>query len=90
MNNWHIVHIKQDEFTVEEDYEAGKYDSLQHITAALHKNIEKGKVGALSTSDEKTDGYYLIKFAGTPFTDQTTGELKCECNWLYPVHRNPF
>ena len=53
MNNWHIVHIKQDEFTVEEDYEAGKYDSLQHITAAIHENIEKGKVGALSTNDEK-------------------------------------
>ena len=90
MNNWHTVHIKQDEFTVEEEYEAGKYESLQHITAELHEIIEKGKVGALSTSNETTDGYYLIEFVDALYTDQTTGELKCECKWLYPVHRNPF
>ena len=25
MNNWYIVEIQQDKFTVKEDYEAGKY-----------------------------------------------------------------
>ena len=77
MNNWYIIEIQQDKFTVKENYEAGKYDSLQHIIAVIHGNIEVGKIGAMPPSD-------------TPYTDQDTGELKCEYKWLCPVPKPPF
>jgi len=51
-------------------------------------DIEEGYIGAVVTSDDDTDGgYYLIKWTGTPYTDQESGELVCPGNYLLPVGR---
>ena len=33
----------------------------------MAEKIINGDVGAVSTSDEKTDGYYLVKWCGSPY-----------------------
>ena len=53
-------------------------------------DIEEGYIGAVVTSDEDADGgYYLIKWTGTPYTNQESGELVCPGDYLLPVGRAP-
>ena len=42
------------------------------------------------TCDEDADGsYYLIKWTGTPYTDQDSGELVCPEEYLMPFGGAP-
>mmetsp|Transcript_768 Transcript_768/g.1609 ORF Transcript_768/g.1609 Transcript_768/m.1609 type:complete len:117 (-) Transcript_768:154-504(-) len=58
---------------------------MGHVTAMLAEEIKEGAVGDVVTSDEATDGFYLVKWSGTPFTDQETGELLCEGKYFHRV-----
>ena len=53
------------------------------------EEIQIGLIGAVVTSDEKADGYYLIQWTGTPYTDQDTGGLLCDGKYLNPVGGAP-
>ena len=86
-NCWHIVEVKPGADTDEKDLGDLYEDALHNIASALSESIEIGNVGAVSTSDPKADyGYYLVEFAGLPFTEQDgTGALKCDCYFLYSL-----
>jgi len=64
-------------------------DIMGHVTAMLAEEIKEGAVGDVVTSDEATDGFYLVKWSGTPFTDQETGELLCEGKYFHRVGGQP-
>ena len=89
-NRWHFVNMYPSKKHDHDDEQQEHYEALQHITALVADEIEVGNVGAVVTSDtECKEGYYLVEFTGEPYTDQQTGELKCECNWLYPLPESP-
>ena len=67
-----------------------KLQIRNHITLKVANDIEEGYVGAVVTCDEDADGgYYLIKWTGTPYTNQESGELVCPGDYLLPVGRAP-
>ena len=51
---------------------------MGHVTTIVAEEIKEGSVSAVVTSDEAADGYSLVKWSGTSYTDQETGELLCE------------
>ena len=68
-----------------EEAELLREDTMGHLTAMVAEEIKEGSVGAVVTSDEAADGFYLVKWSGTPFTDQETGELLCEGKYFHRV-----
>ena len=92
-NNWLIVELEQrdenDTNYFPYQKEEGNLLKLQirnHITLKVADDIQEGYIGAVVTSDEDADGgYYLIKWTGTPYTDQESGELVCAGDYLMPV-----
>jgi len=97
-NKWLIVELEQRDpsdmnyFSYQK--EEGNLLKLQirnHITLKVANDIEEGYIGgAVVTSDKDADGgYYLIKWTGTPYTDQESGELVCPGDYLMPVGRAP-
>ena len=55
----------------------------------LRMRSRSGGVGAIVTTDEQADGYYLVEWTGEPFTCQVTGELKCRGIYFNRVGRAP-
>ena len=65
----------------------------------MAEKIAEGEVGAVSTSDDETDGYYLVKWCGIPYTLQESavntsfldndtmepGEMVCKAIYYNPV-----
>ena len=65
----------------------------------MAEKIINRDVGAVSTSDDKTDGYYLIKWCGNPYTLQESlvntsflgnntiesGAMVCDAVYLNPL-----
>ena len=63
------------------------------------EKIAEGEVGAVLTYDDKTDGYYLVKWCGIPYTLQESvvntsfsdndtmepGEMVCKAMYYNPV-----
>ena len=87
-NCWYIVHLVERNDTDQDDIDEENEEILNHITSYLAQTIEIGGYGAVATADEDSlEGYYLVEFLGLPYTDQETGALKCDCNWLNPVPR---
>ena len=65
-----------------------KMEIRNHITLKVADDIEEGYIGAVVMPDEEADGgYYLIKWPGTPYTDQESGELVCPGEYLMPIGR---
>ena len=60
-----------------------------HITAILGEEIRNGISGAIVTIDTDADGYYLVKWTGTPYTSEDTAELVCEGIYLTKVGEAP-
>mmetsp|Transcript_30705 Transcript_30705/g.50713 ORF Transcript_30705/g.50713 Transcript_30705/m.50713 type:complete len:95 (-) Transcript_30705:258-542(-) len=68
---------------------------LSEWTKATLGEVAAGNIGAFSTEDESTDGYYLVRFTSGPYTlaDATTltefdppiivpeGELVVDCEY---------
>ena len=96
-NKWLIVELEQRELNdtsyfpyQREEANLLKLKIRNHITLKVANDIEEGYIGAVVTSDEDADGgYYLIKWTGTPYTDQESGELVCPGDYLMPVGRAP-
>mgnify|MGYP001328175388 CR=1 FL=1 len=82
-NKWLIVELEQrdpnDTNYFPYQKEEGNLLKLQirnHITLKVANDIEEGYIGAVVTCDEDADGgYYLIKWTGTPYTDQESTSL---------------
>ena len=96
-NKWLIVELKERDpnnsnyFSYQkEEVNLLKLQIRNHITLKVANDIEEGYIGAVVISDEDADGgYYLIKWTGTPYTDQESGELVCPGDHLLPVGRAP-
>ena len=65
-----------------------RYNQRYRIAVEVSKDIEVGSVKAIATHGEGIK-YYLVEFTGTPYADQT-GEIKCDCYWLYESHMNLY
>ena len=66
----------------------------------MAQEIEVDNIGAFTTEDEKTEGYYMVQWCSEPYTAQydmelmdykpptivPAGELICDAYWLNPVH----
>ena len=63
---------------------------IHHLTSAVSDSVDIGKIGAIATEGEDTyDGYYLVEFAGCPYTEQETdGSLKCKGNLVVSSSRS--
>ena len=64
-----------------QDNEADLYQEniRDHIASVIAQEIDSVNTGAVVTSDpDAVDGYYLVKWSGTPYTDQDKGELVCD------------
>ena len=73
----------------DDDADLFRKEVREHITAVIAREIDVGKYGAVVTSDEDADGYYLVKWTSTPYTDQESGQLVCDANYLNRVGRAP-
>ena len=60
-------------------------DIMGHVTVMVAEEIKEGSAGVVVTSDESADGFYLVTWSVTPFTDQETGELLCEGKYFLGV-----
>ena len=54
---------------IDDEANSLREDIRNHITLKIVNDIEDGFIGAVITSDTDADGYYLIKWNGTPYTD---------------------
>ena len=86
-NRWHFVDIHPSTENNVEDEERENFEALNHLATMNADSIKEGNIGAIVTDDPASAGYYLVEFTGLPYTDQRTGELLCNCNWLYKVDR---
>lgn len=88
-NRWHFVDILSSNQNNEEDDEKENFQALNHLIAMNAASIKEGNIGAVVADNPESNGYYLVEFTGLPYTYQQTGELLCNCNWLYKVNRCP-
>ena len=95
-NGWLIVDLEERTKTDSnwyqyQDDEANllRQQIRNHITLRIVDDIEEGFIGGVVTSDPDADRYYLIRWSGTPYTDQESGELVCDGKHLNPVRRAP-
>ena len=74
---------------------------LEKWAYKMAQEIEVDNIGAFTTEDEKTEGYYMVQWCSEPYTAQydmelmdykpptivPAGELICDAYWLNPVHK---
>ena len=98
LNNWRIIHMVDKKGTENEDEEF-QQQIIHNCMDLMAEKIAEGEVGAVSTSDDKTDGYYLVKWCGIPYTLQESvvnrsfsdndimepGEMVCKAIYYNPV-----
>ena len=84
-NSWLIVKLEERSKTdpnwfeyIDDEANFLRKDIRNYITLKIANDIQDGFIGGVVTSDPDADGYYLIKWNGTPYTDQESGELVCE------------
>ena len=90
LNKWLIVELEQRDpndtnyFPYQkEEGNLMKEQIRNHITLKVADAIEEGYIGAVVTSDDNADGgYYLIKWTGTPCTNQESGEARSDARCL--------
>jgi hypothetical protein len=97
-NDWEIVPIRPGEHTGDEEMEDVYATVLESIADVMASEIEQGKIGAVSTVDDK---YHLLQWMGLPYQidgDQNLdeydppihvrdGELVCEGVYLEELLR---
>ena len=84
-NNWWFVEMTERNDSVKEDGDQLQFEVLQSVTAAVALGIEDGNYGALSTSDETKEDYWIVKFTTDAYTDQDTSNLMCKGKYWYEV-----
>ena len=86
---WLIVELEQmkvgnPSYYEYQDDEADLYreNIREHIASIIAQQIDSVNTGTVVTSDPgAVDGYYLVKWSGTPYTDQDTAALVCD--WYF-------
>ena len=94
-NEWYFAKLKQRSSNdqqphhryMDDDADTCRKEVREHITALIANEIEVGKIGAVITTDEDADGFYLVEWTELPYTCQDTGDLKCRGNYLNRVGR---
>ena len=99
-NKWHLVQLKEKSSTDKEDVDEERQVVLRHVTTAVGRSIEVGKIGAyafeLHPDHITEDEYYLVEFIGLPYTEQDENSddeqdenkdavWKVDCYWLIEV-----
>ena len=98
LNNWRIIRMTDKQGTENEDEEF-QQQIIHNYVDLMAEKIAEGEVGAVSTSDDKTDGYYLVKWCGSPYTLQEStvntsfldkdamepGEMVCKAIYYNPM-----
>ena len=69
LNNWRILDLvdKEGADNVDDKF---KQQIIHNYISIMEEKIKDGDVGAVSTSDNNTDGYYLVKWCSDPYTLQ--------------------
>ena len=71
--------MEQDPHGDAEDAEEARAETLVSRTTNLAQTIEVGNIGAVITEDERARyGFWIVKWTSEPYTDQETGELRCD------------
>jgi SHS2 domain-containing protein len=97
-NDWEVVEIRAGENTGDDQMEDVYATVLESITDVMASEIEQGRIGAVSTVDDK---YYLLQWTSLPYCiedDQfltkydppihvKDGELVCEGQYLGELMR---
>jgi hypothetical protein len=111
LNDWHLVQLIRvpskiaalETLAQEELFEA-QVTILNGIAEEMAEGIEVGKIGAFSTEDEETSGYYLVEWKSEAYTLQEdtvltefdpplkleAGELVADATYLNMVPRAPL
>jgi hypothetical protein len=111
LNDWHLVELSRvpakiaalEKLAQEELFEA-QDTILNGIAEEMAEGIEVGKIGAFSTEDDKTSGYYLVEWKSEAYTLQEdtiltefdppleleAGELVADATYLNLVPRAPL
>jgi hypothetical protein len=111
LNDWHIVELSRvpakiaalEKLAQEELFDA-QDTILNGIAEEMAEGIEAGKIGAFSTEDEETSGYYLVEWKSEAYTLQEdkvltefdpplelqAGELVVNATYLNLVPRAPL
>ena len=101
LNNRRILDLvdKEGADNVDEKF---KQQIIHNYISIMEEKIKDGDVGAVPTSDNNTDGYYLVKWCSDPYTLQedivnTTladyevieeGDMVCDAMYCNPVPYN--
>jgi hypothetical protein len=69
-NNWLIVDLRWTANTDMDDMQDSCYDIIEGLCRQMSKNIQLGQIGAVTTNDTATLGYYLVHFTSDVFSFQ--------------------
>ena len=69
LNNWRILDLV-DKVGADNADDEFKEQIIRNYISIMEEKIKDGDVGAVSTSDNNTDGYYLVKWCSDPYTLQ--------------------
>jgi hypothetical protein len=101
LNDWTQISLVPKAGIDEEELNDARGIVLDGIAEMISETIEVGESGAFMTDDTTTDGYYLVEWAGEPYTLQEEtvlneyeppiilpeGELVCEAKYWSQVPR---
>ena len=70
--------------------DAAKEKVLVSLSSTISDGIKEGHYGAVVTEDPKApDGYWIVEWTSTPYTDQKTGNLVADALYLDTVAYAP-
>ena len=70
LNNWKIIRYNKNVQGEDEVVEEFSQHVIEFYSDAMAEKIKTDDVGAFLTEENKADGYYLVKWLGTPYTLQ--------------------
>ena len=73
-----------------DNIDPAKEEILVSLSSTISKGITVGHYGAEATDDPKVpNGYWIVEWTSTPYTDQATGNLVADAYYLNTVDRAP-
>ena len=106
LNDWNVVKLgapKDAGQAAEEEEGYSKIQVLESMTLRAALEIKSGNIGTFSTTNDETDGYYVVEWVSEPYTieedctlneydvpiELCKGELVVKAKYLNPVPRAP-
>jgi hypothetical protein len=104
LNDWTLVKKNPAKLCDESEVEELQEMLLDNLATIMAETVVEDGIGAFLTDDPEVDGYYLVKWATTPYTLQedvilkeytphikiATGELVCNARYFNHVQRVPY